>query len=212
MLAGSATVTSTISVIWSRIVRLYETAYSPDSRWKLETLRALVIPLSSSTDSISVQVKIGPSNVSFNVTCIVGDSVGSNVGVLLTCVGTTVDNTEGPNVGTSVNVYDGSNVGTSDEAYEGHIVGTNVGSWLGYSVPAQYLPVGNRVEADELYSASSVGESVVHHFPEGTSDGTLDGLSVGESVLCTDGLSVGISVGNREGDTVGRSVAVFASM
>jgi hypothetical protein len=138
--------------------------------------------------------------------------VGSNVGVLLTYVGTTVDNTEGPNVGTSVNVYDGSNVGTSDEAYEGHIVGTNVGSWLGYSVPAQYLPVGNRVEADELYSSSSVGESVVHHFPEGASDGTLDGLSVGESVLCTDGLSVGISVGNREGDAVGRSVAVFASM
>ena len=46
----------------------------------------------------------------------------------------------------------------------------------------------------------------------GIKDGTLDGLSVGESVLCTDGLSVGKSVGNREGDAVGRSVAVFASM
>ena len=141
--------------------------------------------------------------------------MGSNVGVLLTYVGTTVDSTEGPNVGTSVESYDGSNVGTSEEAYEGHIVGTNVGPWLGYSVPAhpaQYFAVGYRVGADELYSSSSVGESVVHHFPEGASDGTLDGLSVGESVLCTDGLSVGISVGNREGDAVGRSVAVFASM
>ena len=46
----------------------------------------------------------------------------------------------------------------------------------------------------------------------GIKDGTLDGLSVGESVLCTDGFSVGKSVGNREGDTVGLNVAVFASM
>ena len=46
----------------------------------------------------------------------------------------------------------------------------------------------------------------------GIKDGTLDGLSVGESVLCTDGLSVGKSVGNWEGDAVGLNVAVFASM
>jgi hypothetical protein len=140
--------------------------------------------------------------------------VGSNVGVLLTYVGTTVDSTEGPNVGTSVESYDGSNVGTSEEAYEGHIVGTNVGPWLGYSVPAhpaQYFAVGYRVGADELYSSAVVGKNVGRGC-EGLSDGTLDGLSVGESVLCTDGLSVGISVGNREGDAVGRSVAVFASM
>ena len=73
------------------------------------------------------------------------------------------------------------------------------------------MPVGYRVGADELYSSTVVGENVGRGC-EGLSDGTLDGLSVGESVLCTDGLSVGKSVGNREGDAVGRSVAVLASM
>ena len=86
----------------------------------------------------------------------VGENVGSNVGVLLTYVGATVDSTEGPNVGTSVESYDGSNVGTSDEGDEGQNVGTNVGSWLGYSVPAQYLPVGTRVGV----GVESVGTSV----------------------------------------------------
>jgi len=92
------------------------------------------------------------------VSTLTGGSVGSNVGdfVAKSTVGTTVDSTEGPNVGTSVESYDGYNVGASDEASEGHIVGTNVGSWLGYSVPAQYLPVGTRVGV----GVESVGTSV----------------------------------------------------
>ena len=139
--------------------------------------------------SKSVQLAIGPSKVNVIETRSVGDSVGSNVGVLLTYVGTTVDSTEGPNVGTSVESYDGSNVGTSEEAYEGHIVGTNVGSWLGYSVPVQYLPVGNRVGVElGLFDGYNVGICV--------------GFRVGESEGCRDVYSVsfdGARVGSPDG-------------
>jgi len=123
-----------------------------------------------------------------------------------TYVGRTVDSNDGASVGTSVESYDGYNVGTSVEAYEGHTVGTSVGSWLGYRVPAQYLPVGYRVGADELYRSSSVGENVGIQGFEGESDGTFDGLSVGENVLCAEGFKLGSRVGFREGDTEGASV------
>ena len=112
----------------------------------------------------------------------VGDSVGSNVGDLVLGVGSTVESTEGPSVGTSVESYEGYNVGTADKSYDGRSVGTRDGCLVGNSVPAQYLPVGNRVGAEELYISSVVGANVGRGC-EGLSDGTLDGPSVGAREL-----------------------------
>jgi hypothetical protein len=142
------------------------------------------------------------------VTCSVGDSVGSNVGDLLEYVGSTVDGNDGASVGTSVESYDGYNVGTTVDAYEGHTVGTNVGSWLGYSVPAQYLPDGYRVGVSVFKSSFALGQSV-GALGVGITDGTRDGLSVGENVLYAEGFKLGWSVGCRVGDTEGLSVADF---
>jgi hypothetical protein len=173
-----------------------------------EMFRASTSALWSSFDSVAVHLATGPSNINVIVSCSVGDSVGSNVGDLLPDVGSTVDSNDGASVGTSVESYDGYNVGTSVEAYEGHTVGTNVGSWLGYSVPAQYLLDGYRVGLSVFKSSFALGQSV-GALGVGITDGTRDGLSVGESVLYAEGFKLGWSVGYCVGNDVGVSVADF---
>jgi len=97
-------------------------------------------------------------------------------------VGTNVDRFVGASVGTSVESYEGYNVGTAVENLDGPSDGRRVGCFVGTSVPAQYLPVGNRVGAEELYISSVVGANVGRGC-EGLSDGTLDGPSVGTKEL-----------------------------